>query len=230
MAYGKKKQRRYKRSKRYSRRTKRKGFRKRDYTPSVKLEQYFIVGTSTVNSSTIAFSTGSNNYVAAVPYLSCFDDNGTWGKYKSNYGTYKITGVSVEFGFTKDMATTEQLFTTMPYIAGAHFPSEDATYTPSTNVIKQIDNQVNISPRSLSVTRNYQRFPTNYISNKLTRVGIGVWNAVTEASAQMGVFGLAVVNGAVTISNIPGSPPSFTPSPFGYLKLCLYVKFGSKRI
>lgn len=228
MAYGKRRQRKYKRSKRYSRRTKRKGFRRRDFTPSIKLEQYFTVGTYLAGSSSLQFSTSTSTFVNSVPYTSCFDDNGTWGKYKNNYGTYKITGVAIEFGFTKDLNTTEVLFTTMPYLAGAHFPSEDSSYAPSSAVIKQIDNTVNISPRSLGMTRHYQRFPSNYISNKLTRVGIGVWNSVTEFASQMGVFGMGIVNNVTAVNNLPG--PAFSAQAFAYLKISLYVRFGSKRI
>lgn len=231
MAYGRKYRKKNRRGKRTMRRSKRKGFRRRDYTPSVKLEAFYTVGTSSVNSSNIIFTTGGSTFTNACPYVASFDLNGTWGKYSNNYSIYKVTGASCEWGFTRDPLTLEGLFNTMPYIAGVHFPAEAPNFTTTPAVIRQVDNSFNISPKITGMARNYIRYPTNYINNKLNAVGIGTWNSVGDASSQMGVICFGPINGAYAINNtVSGGNPAFSQTSFAFVKVSVYVRFGSKRI
>jgi len=88
MAYGrryrKKGRRNFRRT--FRRSTKRRGYRKKDYTPTIKLEWYGSVNLGgSVTQSDIKFTDSTNSYTNRIPYGFCFDTNGTWGSYKDLY-------------------------------------------------------------------------------------------------------------------------------------------------
>lgn len=223
MPYARKYKRKFRKTKRNFRRNKRKGFRKRDYTPAVKLEAYFTVGTTANASSALTFATNTTAFTIAVPYTACFDTSGTWGKYSTNYAAYKITGIGLEWIFTKDTGTIDGLFNQMPYIVGVNFPSEVVnTFQPTASTLKQMDNAFNICPKTNGPSRYYQRFPSNYLNNKIDAVGVGTWNSVENSAKQMGQFAFQPVNASAANNTAPAA--------FALLKMSLYVRFASKRI
>jgi len=226
MAYGRRYRKKGRRSyrKTFRRSSKRRGYRKRDYTPTIKLEWYGSVNTSgSTTSSDLRFSDGTNSYTNRLPYNFCFDTNGTWGKYKDLYTMYKITGASTEFSMTRHPSDLDAIWNPSPVIGIAHFPTEiAATFGANATTIKQMDHYQTIVPNSTGLKRFYQRFPNNYISNRPSYVGIGTWNNNADYNSQVGMVAVLTLNGAM--------PQTGSISTFGYIKLTLYVKFGGKRV
>ena len=237
MAYGRKYKKRRFTKKRTYRRRRRGGFRRKDYTPVIKVEQYYVCQnvvyqTSASATGNIMFKTVNNgseslNYISYASILT--DDSGTFSKYKNNYGTYKITGCAVEWTWAKDMTTLEnQIFKNgLPFIGMCHYPAEPSGFIPSPVSMRQQDQFQQIQPKTGKYT-SYQRFPNGYINNTLSNVGVGTWNTMTNITAQLGGVAIANVTGVIPPSVQDGGPT--LQITFAYVKVNLYIKFGSKKI
>lgn len=219
----KRKAKKFRRFKRFNRK---KGYKRKDYTPVVKLEAYYIVRTSnTANTSSLNFDINglgdTTGKEGKIPYTDMLDVNGTWGKYKDFYTQYMITGASAEFCITKDGNYLDSIYNVQPIIACVNYPAYDFSYVPTPQEVRQMDNSYVIPPKINGVSRYYQRYPRNYLPTNLSKVGIGVWNTITNSNNQNGIFTMQILNNASSAS---------TKVNFAYLKFCLYVRFGGKKI
>lgn len=234
MPYGRKYKRRSFKKRTFKRFAKRKGYRKKDYTPVVKVEQYYFVkigtdaGSGNGNSHLYFTPTeGVNEYTNVIAFSNVIGSaTGSFSKYSSNYGTYKVIGCGIEFTWSKEMATISGSFadSSVPFIGCTIFPAETNALTPTAIMLKQQDQFFQVPPR-LGTFRKYQRYPPSYINNTLSAVGVGTWNSVTNKDVQLGAVAIMNVSENKTNNGAPGARVTV-----GYVKVNIYVRFGSKKI
>lgn len=224
MAYGKRFKKYGKRKSFKKFRGRKRGYLRRDYTPSLKLECFTSIrssaGTGVVSIFDATDTVPSTAWKAGyLNFKNCFDNNGTWGKFKDNYSTYKISGVSYEVGYGLDTQILNSVYAPTPLFGVACFPTEvDAAPGISIASVKQMDNVLSLGPRDTRKTK-FIRFPDNYVTS-VNAAGVGTWNPVAQSANQVGQIYMTALSAAVAQNT----------TSFGYIKLCLYVKFGGKKI